>query len=172
MKKRKNLLAIMGMGVALLMSGCGVDDSISDSFPSVPSVGGDGSGGHDTVKVDLLDTTTVRFRWQKNYRGYSEVLARREGDTTRYNYFMTSNTPGSYELTCYIDKIRYDKNKVAFACVNTGKGYLSKYNKLPDFTIDTIYDIGTIESVNLNNAGVFAKLRYNSTTNALEVRKP
>jgi len=167
MKTAKIILSTVAIGVTILFSGCGVTDVASDFSPSIPSGGSQSASGHDKVKVTLLDDNTLRIHWDKNYRGFSEVLARADGVNHRTNYFMTPNSTGSYELTCYTNSLEY--SRVVFDCVNTGNGYLSESSILPPLTYDTIYNIQVSENINHDYQSISAKLSYNSTTNALEL---
>ncbi|MDX2506139.1 MAG: hypothetical protein QNL62_16900 [Gammaproteobacteria bacterium] len=124
------------------------------------------STDHDVVTVTMLDEMTVNIHWDKNYVGYSAVLSRESGDTSFTGLVMTSNTTGSYELTCSVVSIT---TRVSFDCINTGDGYLPDFD-LTTMTIDTEYDIQASEGIDHDDQPVAATLFFNSTTQNLELR--
>lgn len=153
-KKNKFLMYMLFVAITALV-GCSNDESSSTD--------------HDVVTVTLLDEMTVKIHWDKNYVGYSAVLSRESGDTDFTGLVMSSNTTGSYELTCSVLSIT---TMVSFDCINTGDGYLSDYHDLTTMDIDTEYDIQVAELVGLDTIyqPAVATLFFNSTTQYLELR--
>lgn len=162
----KRMTSVVLSSVALIvLSGC-METSV-DSY-GVDSYGVDTSGsGHDNLKVKLLDNATVQFSWKKGYAGYSEVLLRKEGVSSRTGYFMTHNYKGNYQLTCYVDSTYY--GYVDFECVSTGADKLSSNATLPKVYFDTTYTVQMSEGIEHNYQNVTARLRYNSSSGSLEI---
>jgi len=141
------------IGISMLAACVPVDDSSTSSK-------------HDAINVTLVDDMTVKINWEKNYVGYSEVLSRKSGVTERKGYFMTSNTTGSYELTCNIDEIGVD---IKFNCINTGSGNIG-VGQLPLMDYDTVYNIQGSEGLANEDQAISAKLYFSSSTQNLELR--
>ncbi len=134
----------------------------------VPEDDSSTSSSHDSVRVTSVDDMTVKVQWKKNYVGYSEVLSRESGVTERKGYFMTSNTTGSYEVTCNITEI---SSEVIFECINTGGSGFFEDKVLPKMKLDTVYNIQVSEGINNEDQAVSAKLFFNSNTQKLELRQ-
>lgn len=152
---KKRYIYLLGVVTMLSLSGCDA------------TRGGD-SSSDDSIKVTLPSDTRIVIGWEKNYSGYSEVLARESGVTRRTGYFMTQNSTGNYELTCDINT--QFSREVGFTCKSTGSGYLSTYSQLSKMKNDTVYNFQISQGTEHNYQEVSYKVAYNASSNRLEFR--
>jgi len=148
------LLGTIAIGALLSFSGCTPEDLLKEITSS-----------HDNVTVSIISSDTLKVQWEKNYSGYSEVLSRRSGVSSRTGYFLTANTTDDYEIVCTISSYA----PVEFSCQDTGSGYVS-YPRFPDMLEDTIYNIQVSEGVEHDYQDVAESIIYNSSSNSLEFR--
>ncbi len=104
----------MAMAVAAaLMTGCSVEDAVSDI--SSGSVGGGSGSGNDSFTIQKQGSDFV-INWNKNYNGYSEIIYTDGSTGARGNgYPFTNNATGNYTLTCSL--FGENNRKVYYHCV-------------------------------------------------------
>jgi len=156
----KNLIVtVMVIGLFSIFTGCGAENDVIDSS-------GSSSSSHDSVTVDLLDDSSFRIKWDKNFSGYSEVISRKEGDTSSYEHVMTDNDTGNYAITCSIRAIY--TSEVTFNCISVGSD--NKNNpSFSDMLVDKIYYIQAREGLDHDTRPVAGSIHFNSSTQALEL---
>ena len=150
----KLFLGTIAISALLSFSGCTPDDLLNEVTSS-----------HDSLNISIINSDTLKVKWEKNYNGYSEVLSRRSGVTSRTGYFLTANTTDDYEIICTISSYA----PVEFSCQDTGSGYVS-YPRFPDMLEDTVYNIQISEGTEHDYQDVAKSIIYNSSSNSLEFR--
>jgi len=150
----KLFLGTIAISALLSFSGCTPDDLLNEVTSS-----------HDSLNISIINSDTLKVKWEKNYNGYSEVLSRRSGVSTRTGYFLTANSKDTYEITCSINN--YDPIK--FSCQDIGSGYIP-FPSFPNMIKDEIYNIQVSEGTEHNYQDVEKSIMYSSSSNSLVFR--